>query len=642
MSLGPPKALAANPATISFQGKVVNSNGTNVTDGTYSFVFRIYNTSAPTMTTACTSTASCLWQETQASVTVTSGIFQVELGSSCALTSGSCNNSAGGPINFSSSNSLYLTLQFNGDTSGTNGGFMSPLIHITSVPFALQADNSASLGGIAASGFVQLGATQSGNINIGSGTITSGAINGQTIGSASTLNGTLTVQGASALTLGSTSNVGASLFQDGTANNRAITLNGQALAASYTLTLPAAGVTGAQCLQSTSGSTTSVTVLTFGSCGAGGGSLSADYNSSATTGNTITLSNSGLGVIIKDAASSSITNLLAVQNNGGTSTYFAVTAANSGSIIVGSAANAVTIASGSITTASGNLQVYGAGTTTIGNGTGAINLTAGTGSAVNITALANSTWQVQGTSLILDTQSASNSTLTVSNSGAGTITLALDSGGVYAVGGSNGSSVGACSSSQAVVSYQSVGGIIVAGSCGGIILNQSGAQSSSQFHISGTGLSDTGFQAPYIDAQSTAGALGLGNTNAGAITIGNTANSTGTTIISKSSTTAFQLQNQSSANILSVDTTASLASSNLVANPSFETTISGSGAGIWVKKIGTETSIGNNTSNFYNQLNSVKIVTTAVANQGIKQQLNSTLSASTAYNVIFYAKLDPA
>jgi hypothetical protein len=30
-------ALAANPTTINFQGKVVDSNGLNVTNGTYSF-----------------------------------------------------------------------------------------------------------------------------------------------------------------------------------------------------------------------------------------------------------------------------------------------------------------------------------------------------------------------------------------------------------------------------------------------------------------------------------------------------------------------------------------------------------------------------------------------------------------------------
>ena len=152
-------AHASNPATINFQGKIVNAaDGTNIAspNGTYSIVFRIYNTSSPTMTTSCTSTSSCLWQETQSSVTLSNGIFQVELGSACALTSASCNNSAGGPINFANNNSLYLTMQFNGDTSGSNGGFMSPLIHITSVPFAFQSDNAASLGGIAAANYVQL------------------------------------------------------------------------------------------------------------------------------------------------------------------------------------------------------------------------------------------------------------------------------------------------------------------------------------------------------------------------------------------------------------------------------------------------------------------------------------------------------
>jgi hypothetical protein len=33
-------AVAANPTTVNFQGKVVNANGTNVADGSYTFVFR--------------------------------------------------------------------------------------------------------------------------------------------------------------------------------------------------------------------------------------------------------------------------------------------------------------------------------------------------------------------------------------------------------------------------------------------------------------------------------------------------------------------------------------------------------------------------------------------------------------------------
>ncbi len=37
----------ANPNQINFQGKVVNSGGTNVTDGSYTFRFRLYTSTAP-------------------------------------------------------------------------------------------------------------------------------------------------------------------------------------------------------------------------------------------------------------------------------------------------------------------------------------------------------------------------------------------------------------------------------------------------------------------------------------------------------------------------------------------------------------------------------------------------------------------
>lgn len=157
--VGPKTALAANPTTINFQGKVVNSDGTNVTDGTYSFVFRIYNTSSPTPTTACGSDSACLFEETQGSVSVTNGTFQVELGSTCSgglVASNSCTKSAAGGLNFNTNNGLYLTLQFNGDTSGSHGGYMWPVIHLTSAPYAYYADNSGALAGLSAGNFVQL------------------------------------------------------------------------------------------------------------------------------------------------------------------------------------------------------------------------------------------------------------------------------------------------------------------------------------------------------------------------------------------------------------------------------------------------------------------------------------------------------
>lgn len=161
MSLAPNSALAANPTTINFQGKVVRNDsgnqGINVTDGSYNFIFRIYDTSAPTLTGTCAANASCWWEETD-TLTVTNGVFQVELGAVCALTS-ACNSSHSG-IDFSTNNSLYLTMKFGSDTA-----FMSPLIHLNSVPFAFNADNASNaanadkLGGKTAADFVQLSPT---------------------------------------------------------------------------------------------------------------------------------------------------------------------------------------------------------------------------------------------------------------------------------------------------------------------------------------------------------------------------------------------------------------------------------------------------------------------------------------------------
>lgn len=555
-------ALAANPTSINFQGKVVNANGTNVTDGTYSFVFRIYNTSSPTMTTSCTSTASCLWQETQASVQVTSGVFQVELGSACALTSGSCNNSTGGPIPSNWSNSsLYLTMQFNGDTSGSNGGFMSPIIHLTSVPFAFNSDN---LGGLPASNFVQLAqglqadsSTTNASIAINKTGSTANILTLQKSGK-----NTLVVDNSGTTFLGQAgaSGLDGTLTFNNSVGSNTVSFSLQANpGSSYTLLLPTTGPSTSQCLQTDS---TTANQLKFASCAGGSITLASSYNSSGTSGNSIVLSNSGQGVILQDAASSTIVNLFAIQSNGGSSTYIAVTAANSGSIIVGSAANKVTIASGSISTSSGDLTVAAAGTTTVGNGSGAININAGSGAAVSITGHANSTWSLDSGNLTIDVTSGSTPSLSIGT------------------GGQNKTiSIGNSQTSTAVNS-----------TAGNTTAN----------------LTNTGYT------------ITSNNNNAG----------------------AFSVKNSSSATLLNVDASGGNAS-NLVANPSFETTITGSGAGVWVLK-GSASAPTNNTSQFYNQLNSARVITTSAASDGIKQQLNSTLSTSTPYNVLFYAKLDVA
>ena len=154
--VAPPVTHALNPNTMSFQGKVVNANGTNVANGNYSFVFKLY-----TVSTAGTA----IWTETQTTVTVSNGIFQVNLGSVCPLfTANACNNNT--PVDFNASNSIFLGITFNGDAAGE----MTPRVQMQSVPYAF---NSDKVGGFSASQLVQLSPAgqQSGFINVsGNGT----------------------------------------------------------------------------------------------------------------------------------------------------------------------------------------------------------------------------------------------------------------------------------------------------------------------------------------------------------------------------------------------------------------------------------------------------------------------------------------
>lgn len=236
-------ATAAVSGFISFQGKLTNPDGTNVTDGNYSLRFRIYID--PTADTgACANT--CKWEETHGSVDVSAGLFHVNLGSA--------GSTLPGGVDFNST-ALYLGVKVGSDAE------MTPRVRLTTAP---QAFNSDLLDGMDSSNFVQLspGSQQAGNIDI-SGTITSGAVNGITIGSTiqPSSAGALTIQssGSNALTLGSGSGT--------------IMLNAN------TLQRTASGTTTIDLIDGGS------TVLSVTNSGAGTASLNADgYQVSGTPG----------------------------------------------------------------------------------------------------------------------------------------------------------------------------------------------------------------------------------------------------------------------------------------------------------------------------------------------------------------------
>lgn len=108
---------------INFQGRVVNADGTNVANGSYDFVFKIYSVDTG---------GTAIWTETRTGsnqVTVTDGVFQVNLGSVTALP---------GSIDFNTDN-IYLGVEFNND------GEMSPRVRFTAAPYAFNADKVRGL-----------------------------------------------------------------------------------------------------------------------------------------------------------------------------------------------------------------------------------------------------------------------------------------------------------------------------------------------------------------------------------------------------------------------------------------------------------------------------------------------------------------
>jgi hypothetical protein len=292
----PKPVLAANPTTINFQGKVTNPNGTNVSDGTYSFVFRLYqnvniNTYNPN-SLSCSADTNCWWEESD-SLSVTNGVFQVQLGLVCAFTV-ACNSSHSG-IDFNAENALSLTMKFNSDAAG----YMAPLVSLQSVPYAYTASNALHVDSTATSPTLGIGDVNATAITLGNVTNSTFLFQAKSTATAyqfqnasnknllsiDTSNNELLVGTAGA------SGVDAEIvFNNGT-NTNTVTLQTGTTSSSYSLTLPTAGPAVSQCLQN-DGSTPGV--LVFAACSAGGVTTvgtfsgSSQTNGASITGSTIT------------------------------------------------------------------------------------------------------------------------------------------------------------------------------------------------------------------------------------------------------------------------------------------------------------------------------------------------------------------
>ncbi len=380
---------------INFQGKVSNANGTNVANGSYTFIFRLYNVS---------SAGSALWTETK-SLTVTDGVFQTNLGSVTSLP---------GSVDFNTDN-IYLSMAFNGDPE------MTPRIQFTAAAYAF---NSDKLQGLSAADFAQLSpaSAQSGSLNVTGSvqaatslqaplvdTATAVALNIGT-GTASSVNiGRTTtpylLQGNASSTFTATSGANTTTvsFATPTAANAIVFPNaGGTICTTVASTCSATYMTSGNYLSKNAADTSSFAVtaanylygFTNSSSGVASGVLRLDNGNNTGSGLTVVGSGNpaaGQALILVNAASGVTGNLLDLQVN--TASRFAVNQA--GAVTTASTINGQTISAtasftGTVQAATSFLAPLHATVDVVSGTSGNItlrsgNATAGNGSSGNVT-----------------------------------------------------------------------------------------------------------------------------------------------------------------------------------------------------------------------------------------------------------------
>lgn len=286
--VSPADAAVGINKQINFQGKLVDSNGLNVADGSYTVVFSLYNLA---------SGGSALWTETD-TVTTSGGIFQVALGATTAFS---------GNIDFNS-DSLYLGIKVNTDAE------MTPRIRFTAVPYAFNADK---LDGVVA--------TQS-----ATGFNLQGGTSGQSTVSFTTAGTTLTLQPglAGGLTLLSNGANGLTLDTGGSAAVNIGTTNATSLVFGNSTTNPTFSFNG-------NGLTTFGGNLTIvGTTGINLSGNSADINFTGTGTDTLTTNNQTFAIMAGTGqvginVSSGLISSFDVRGNSGTTSVESISGATS-------------------------------------------------------------------------------------------------------------------------------------------------------------------------------------------------------------------------------------------------------------------------------------------------------------------------
>ncbi len=493
--LWPSHTQAAINPMISFQGKLTNTDGTNVTDGSYSIRFRMYTDPTQDASNACLpGSNTCKWEETQGTVTVSAGIFHVNLGSSTTLP---------GSVDFNTS-ALYLGIKVSTDAE------MTPRVRLTAAPYAF---NSDLLDGLDSSALAQLSPSgqQTGSLNI-SGTITSGAVNGITIGSTiqPSASGALTVQSSGANALGLDTG-GAAAINVGATNATSINIGNAT-------SNPNISFNGSGTFGTTTGAVSlngNVTIASTKSLTLTSGSFSQTY-STATASNahsiSITNSNTGAGVTVQGIH---LTPTNTDTPSSGTNTLNVINFAAGGALGGGDTTNGINFAS-----PTGYTNFINSPSFVVSSG----------GAVSGITTLATSSTINSNTFNSSTLTFGAASTATVQSAGSQALTLTGNAASTWSTTAGN-------------LTIQAGSGTVSLGSS--TILNSSGALTINSASASSLTI-DSG----------TTGALNFGTgSNAKTITIGNTTGATAIAHLVGTGTNVFNVQGPSSAVYLQLDST---------------------------------------------------------------------------------------
>ena len=221
MALAPAWAVSDPPAAINYQGKLLNSSGNAVADGTYGVNFKLYGGATG---------SKVLWGANY-SVVVTGGSFNVVLGEGGSDLGGDTNNIV---VALGTTSTPYLGITVTADPNGnvSNAAEITPRLRFLASPYAVVAQsarvadtaatatNALTLNNLASTAFLQPGSaaatTLNGNLSapaLSANSLTAGAA---TITSNLTVNGTLS---ATATVGGGFVPVGAIVMWSGSPSN---------------------------------------------------------------------------------------------------------------------------------------------------------------------------------------------------------------------------------------------------------------------------------------------------------------------------------------------------------------------------------------------------------------------------------------